>query len=68
LFPVLVEQHPDEDRERIGVEQLVSVWIAGDGERALSSGGAHGPVGASIGARLAHGSNAAVSAAAIHRP
>ena len=32
---MLVEEHPDQQRERIGVEQLVGVSVARDGEGAL---------------------------------
>ena len=31
----LVEQHAEKDRERIRVEELIGVWIAGDGEVSL---------------------------------
>ena len=35
LLHVLVQEHANKERERVGVEELVGVWIAGDGEISL---------------------------------
>ena len=32
---LLVEQHPEQDGERVGVEELVGVGVAGDGKHGL---------------------------------